>query len=178
MARVRTRATVGVASLAIVAGCIDLGSDWGGDWNWDVCQSDDDCPAGEICTGFFGGCTAGTCDSDEDCPAHDECRLRGSWFEPGSPTRTTCETRICYFDDDCPDPYVCDKQYCAIDLRICHSDLACSPDEVCGHRPGHESDVHDKKVCLAGDAGGAGGDGGGAAGGAGPGGGTGGVGGA
>lgn len=55
------------------------------------CQSDDECPAGEICVGLFPNCSAAkVCNSQMDCESDEICTSRLALFS-GEITRTTCE---------------------------------------------------------------------------------------
>jgi len=55
------------------------------------CQSDNDCPAGEICIGLFLNCTAAKiCNSQTDCADDEICTSRLGIFS-GEVTRATCE---------------------------------------------------------------------------------------
>ncbi len=87
------------------------------------CQSDSQCPDGQVCVNGWGtSCEAATvCATSADCRPEEECGVRA---EPGvDRSRRTCLPKRCNCDSDCPATFKCDGNDDAPSLH----ELVCRP---------------------------------------------------
>jgi len=116
----RVRNPTYVAALVLAACSSTAASGRGsGERSGSGCDSDDDCPAGEICIDSLFGpyCEPPKnrlCAENTDCATHQSCAIRDKTdflcSYPG-PTRTTCEPKKCAADWVCGAAYECSESW-------------------------------------------------------------------
>ncbi len=129
--------TTGGSSSGSSAGGTTTGGSTGGSTGSNTCQSDSDCPDGDVCTN--GTCVAAPsgCQSDSDCPSGEVCNPDGSCSAPSS-GGNTCDHDDCTQGDalspSCGD--ACTQSICDADSYCCNDqwDSICVGEvtSVCG----------------------------------------------